>query len=825
MKKHTVNTMARPTNAVCEHEIKNAKVAYEAALESIVLLENDGALPVKPGKIALYGNGVWKTLKGGTGSGEVNERHSVTILEGMEKAGFSITSSQWLSDYQTEFNDGFAAFETRLKEMMTAALKKLDIAAFGEAFGSSYEHPYGRPITQQDVIESDTDTCIYVLSRQSGENMDRDPDNYMFHLVDEELEHIRFCAEHYEKTIVVLNVGISMDVQALKQIPGINALVHMGLLGSEGGRAFADVISGKVSPSGHLASTWVKSYDDVPFSRTFGKMNPNVLEQDYQEGIYVGYRYYDTFQVEPQYPFGYGLSYTQFSMECIALELRGSKLAMQVRVTNTGSRFAGKEVVQVYVSCPQGSLEKPMQQLAAFGKTRELRPQEFQTVELEFDFRDQASYFEADASYRLEKGDYIVRIGASSRMTTVCAAVHLGQDVTVSRHNALGMRPISFEELHCQGEPQALDTDVQRLCLNPAAFETVTHTYQTPAIYSDARVTPVLNSLTVPECIDLVVGDGLDITGKPHEFICLGASGYTTSKLVKKGIPNVALCDGPAGLRLQVRSAVQKDRLKPADPFSAIFGALPKWMVRMMTADPEKSELVYQYATAFPAGHSVAQSWNTDLVEQVGRAVSLEMSEYGVTFWLAPGVNIQRNPLCGRNFEYYSEDPLLAGKMAAAVTRGVQSRKGNYVAMKHFFCNNQEEARNHMSSNVSERVLREIYLRAFRIAVQEGNAKGIMSSYNRVNGVYTANHYPCLTDVLRNEWGFDGLVMTDWMSTDPKCADAALCMSAGNDLLMCGMKSDKKAIRKALASGKIQEKDLRRCAANVIKLLLDARTQ
>lgn len=818
-----IRTGATHSTQITEREANCRNTAYLAALESIVLLENDGVLPLNGKKVALYGNGVWKTIKGGTGSGEVNERYSVTILEGMENAGFQVTSRTWLQDYKAEYESGLEQFFVNLKKLMKTAATQMKMEAFSDAFGASYQHPYGRPITEEDVRESDTDVCIYVLSRQSGESMDRDPDTQMFHLAQEELEHIRFLTTHYAKTVVVLNIGACMDLCSLKEIEGINAIVHIGLLGCEGGNAFADIISGKVSPSGRLASTWMKKYEDVPYGRAFGKMSPVIQQQDFKEGIYVGYRYYDTFGVTPQYPFGYGLSYTTFSYDVTQIQLNGSEVCASVTVTNASDRYSGKEVIQLYIGCPAGKLDKPVKQLAAFAKTKTLLPGESQTLQLRFDMRDHASYFEKEAQFKLEQGDYKILLGTSSRNTQLFAYIWIAQDTVVSQHRSMGMPAIAFREL-CPPEqnPEARE-DVPVLEMAADAIAPIVHRYDPLPVCEDPQVQKVLDTLSVKECIDLIVGDGLDILGKPHDFICPGVSGYSTSTLVRKGIPCVNFADGPAGLRLQQRSAVLKDRLKPADPFATVFAALPKWIVRLMTADPETSELVYQYTTAYPAGHTLAQSWNTELVEAVGHAVGAEMLDYGVTFWLAPGVNIHRNPLNGRNFEYYSEDPLLAGKMAAAITRGVQHEKGVYATPKHFFCNSQEEDRGHMSSNVSERAVREIYMPAFRIAVQEGGAKAIMSSYNKVNGTYTSNHYPALTMVLRNEWGFDGLVMTDWMTTTPGASDPALCVSAGNDLLMCGLGSDKKAIKKALKTGKITEDDLRRCAANALKLFLQAR--
>src|SRR5699024_1826638 len=232
---------------------------------------------------------------------------------------------------------------------------------------------------------------------------------------------------------------------------------------------------------------------------------------------------------------------------------------------------------------------------------------------------------------------------------------------------------------------------------------------------------------------------------------------------------------------------------------------------------------VYQFATSFPTGLALAQSWNTALAERVGKAVGKEMERYGVTYWLAPGMNIHRNPLCGRNFEYYSEDPLLSGKMAAAMSKGVQSRRGCYVTIKHFCCNNQEDNRNHTNANVNESALREIYLRGFRIAVQEGHAKALMTSYNKVNGTYANNSYDLITKVLRNEWGFDGVVMTDWFATGKDVGSHSAAIEAGNDLIMPGGKGVAKELKQKVRVGELDVTALKRCAANVVRGITGSR--
>ena len=343
-------------------------------------------------------------------------------------------------------------------------------------------------------------------------------------------------------------------------------------------------------------------------------------------------------------------------------------------------------------------------------------------------------------------------------------------------------------------------------------------------IYPDDRVRSFVEGLTDGEMADIVVGVGM--FGGKNRFDLPGSVGNTTSKFWDRGLANVALCDGPAGLRIQRHSTVdKKGKIKPVQMAMSIFESAPGFVKKLLTGNPEKEQSLYQFTTAFPVAAALAQTWNAELMQEVGTAIHREMAEYGCTYWLAPAVNIHRNPLCGRNFEYFSEDPRLTGYLAAAITRGVQCKPGFYVTVKHFACNNQEDNRNFVSSNVSQRAMREIYLRAFEFPVRHGKAKAVMTSYNRLNGVYTSNSHDLCTRVLRNEWGFDGVVMTDWFSTNPGQASSALALSAGNDLIMPGGGIFKRDILKGLSDGRLTREQLQRCCANVVRLTLDSAIQ
>ena len=812
-------TKASWSGDVTQREKDNLAVAYQAACEGIVMLKNDGALPFASRKVALYGPGVSMTIKGGTGSGEVNERHSVSVLEGMEDRGFQVTTKDWLARFGEHYEQQLVIHKEEKKKQVN--LLKMDTIM--SMLFDNFRFPDGPEVTETDVTSSDTDSCIYVLARQAGEGGDRKMEQGDFLLTDGEKKTIRFLAEKYEKFVLAINCGSAMDLSCLEDIPGINAILYICQLGTEGGHAFADVVSGAVTPSGKLSSSWAKKYEDLPFAMEYGALNGNLKDEYYKEGIYVGYRYYDSFGVAPAYPFGFGLSYTDFAIDATSAEAEGTKVTVKCMVTNTGKTYSGKEVAQLYVSAPNGKLHKEYQTLVAFGKTQNLAPGEVEELTLSFDLRDFASYREADAAYVLEQGDYILRLGNSSRNTVVAAVAQLQEEFVVSRHEHICPLQQPLEELH--SNPYEFEEgDAQRIVIDTSALQTHVYTYETPEICDDPRVQQFLNGLSVKDMADIVVGAGM--FGGSHRFNLPGSVGNTTSKFWDRGLANVTLCDGPAGLRIQKRSTVTKSgKVKPVDAVMSIFESFPGFVKKFMNGDPEKEPVIYQYTTAFPVAHALAQTWNAALLQEVGHAIFREMEEYGCVYWLAPAVNIHRNPLCGRNFEYFSEDPFLTGALAAAITLGVQSKEGYYVTVKHFACNNQEDNRNFVSSNLSERALREIYLRGFERCVRVGGAKGIMTSYNKVNGVYSPNSYDLCTKALRNEWGFDGVVMTDWFSTNKGQGDNALAMKAGNDLIMPGTGMNKTEILNGLKHNVITQKDLRRCCANVVKSIFASAIQ
>ena len=813
-------TKASPNGAETPRELENRRIAYEAACEGMVLLKNDGTLPLKNKKVALYGPGAARTIKGGTGSGEVNERHAVSVLEGMEERGFEITTRAWIEEYA----DFYVQAERDYKEEKRRRINLLDPKTINNMLFDNFRLPCGPTIEERHVQASDTDTCVYVLSRQAGEGGDRRAEAGDYYITEEERQAIAFCAQNYAHFVLLINCGSAMDMGFTQRIDGINAIVYICQPGSQGGLAVADVLSGAVCPSGKLTDTWAKKYDDIPFANEYSHRTGDLKQENYREGIFVGYRYFDSFDVEPAYPFGFGLSYTDFEISCAGGAVIGSKVRLQANVTNTGD-CAGKEVVQLYVSAPEGELNKEYQSLATFEKTGLLQPGGSETMTLEFDLTAVSSYRERDNCFVLERGDYVLRLGNSSRNTAVAAVVVLPEEIIVSRHQAICPVQQPLEELQAPArEAEALPEGVIYLVAEVDAFQTADYTTPYVPPKMDKQVRRFVGRLSDRQMVDIVVGVGQWLVN--NRFDLPGSVGNTTSKFWDKGLANVALCDGPAGLRINRHSTINKrGKIRPVEFPLAVYSYIPGFIRKFLLGNPEKEKSLYQYATAFPVTNALAQSWNKPLMEQVGRAIADEMQEFGCTYWLAPAVNIHRNPLCGRNFEYFSEDPRLAGDLAAAMTRGIQSQPGYYATVKHFACNNQEDNRTHVSSNVSQRALREIYLRPFETVVRRGKAKAVMTSYNKLNGVYTPNSRDLCTVVLRQEWGFDGVVMTDWYSTNPRQGSNALAIAAGNDLIMPGGRYFKWQILWGLRTGKVSRQQLRNCCANVVKAIFASPTQ
>lgn len=832
---------------ITPQETAHAELARKLAGECMVLLENDGVLPLQEkGNIALYGNGVRKTIQGGTGSGSVNTRSATNVEQGFEEAGFTVVTKEWLDANDKHYVEMQEAYQKWLVEEG----ERTHVPPFVVGFNCPFAEPAPYEITEKEITACDAAVAVYVISRNSGEGADRKCKEGDFLLYDSELESIKRLAASDKKLVVVLNIGGVMQLTELKAVDGVDAIVLMSQLGNLGGNALVDLLTGAVNPSGKLSDTWAKDYQDYPSSATFSHNNGNVDDEYYNEGIYVGYRYFDSFGVKPLYPFGYGLSYTSFSVEPLKVEQEGDKILVSAKVKNTGSQYAGKEVVQVYLSKPQSSLDNPYQELVAFKKTLDLKPGEDAVLEVSFPITSLASYHTDRAAYIIDAGDYLVRVGQNAADTQPAATLTAAVEKTVSQCENVFPLDCELEEIKpsltsAKEETQwNLTLDLDKVS-ETKIFYTREHAQLVNAVDEKITMQDVLDDkytldelvaqLTVEELAELCVGterrDENSVIGSAS-YCVPGAAGDTSSVIKEsRGAKNMILADGPAGLRLQPHFKTDKDGniLPGGEGFNGTF--LPFKDV------PEGAIDYYQYCTAIPIGWALAQSWNTDLVEEIGQVIGAEMKQFNVDLWLAPAMNIHRNPLCGRNFEYYSEDPFLTGKISAAMTSGVQKNPGKGTTIKHFAANNQEENRYFTNAHIGERAIREIYLKGFEIAVKESHPMSIMTSYNLLNGTHTANNYDLIQKMARDEWGFDGVIMTDWYTSVnipaftgkypakyPISASTG-CIHAGNDIQMPGCKENVEDIIQAVQSGeekdgyKITLADLQFCAKNVLHIV------
>lgn len=798
-----------------EREKKHKSLARRAAAEGYVLLKNEGLLPLQNKNIALYGAGSRRTVKGGSGSGDVYERHSVTIEEGLKNAGFIFPTTLWMDRFEKKYQEDIAEWEAMVEEKIKGFSPVQSMKMFDVIHEYQKPNPACTPILE-DELSDETDTAIYVLSRQAGEGGDRRYEKGDYLLSDVEEESLRLLSAHYKKLVLVLNCGSVIDLSILDQVR-IDAVIFYAQGGMEGGNALADILTGKVNPCGKLTDTWAYHYDDYPCADTFGYRNGDVSQEDYREDIYVGYRYFDAFSIHPRFPFGFGLSYTTFSMGRKAVLVDGSKVTVDVSVKNTG-KYAGREVVQLYLQKPQMVQGVEEKSLAAFAKTGCLQPGETELVTTTFDVCDLAVYDEEKEMFVLPQGEYGVLLGTHTGAVSPVAVLTLSEEVVVEQVSAVHPFARSYERMQPEQGKRVYEESLTRYAMQVDPRRRKEKTQANPY---QKRVEELLRNLTISDRIRLVTGGGYSM--KCYNNV-MGAAGRTCTKLLKKGVPNIVMSDGPAGLNVVPCTAIAKDGT-PRFPDGVLVDWRWGWIKKheeMIKHLPGKYQKVYRYTTAWPSETLLAQSFDIDLLEEVGQAIGREMKEIGISIWLAPGLNIHRNPLCGRNFEYYSEDPLVSGKMAAAVTRGVQSVGDVGVSVKHFCCNNQEDNRMEMSSNVTQRALREIYLRAFRIAIEEGDPWTIMSCYNRVNGLHVCNNKELLTDVLRGEWGYQGLVMSDWTATN-QCSHAK-AINAGNDLIMPGDKSVWKALEQAKKEGLLQEDALQQSCERVLTLILKSET-
>ncbi|MBE5800715.1 MAG: beta-glucosidase [Clostridiales bacterium] len=767
-------------------------LSKNAAKEGMVLLKNNNrALPLAAGtRVALFGKGTIDYVKGGGGSGDVTVPYVRNLYEGLCKVVdpetiFPDTVSFYRAHVQAQYDAGRVPGMISEPELPAEMLKKA--AAFADTAIISFSRFSGENwdrLAEFDPIETHkgADPQPIIMSRELFEKGD-------FYFSNAERTLLEQVSAAFERVVVVLNTGGMVETACLAEHPGIDAVLLAWQGGMEGGLAAAELLVGQGNPSGKLTDTFARDLSDYPFAEAFFDSDEYV---DYTEDIYVGYRYFETIPGAAQkvvYPFGYGLSYTEFAVTQPSVSLTDTEITASVRVCNVGD-VPGREVIQVYYSAPQGKLGKPARELGGYRKTRLLAPGEEELVIIRFPVAEMASYDDLGkvqkSAWVLEKGEYSFHIGTSVRDTQKAQTVlNLAEDRTVCQLTSR-MAPTSLaQRMLSDGSLEALPTapDNDRYANGMEPLD-LTDPHSMPPIRGYQH-RPM--GIHVSQFSDVAEGKlTLDdfIAQLPDEDLCWLMGGQPNTGMANTfgvgnnpvyGIPNIMTADGPAGLRIRPEVGVT--------------------------------------TTAFPCATLLACTWDPALVEQVGMTGALEVKENNIGIWLTPGVCIHRNPICGRNFEYFSEDPLLTGKQAAALVRGIQSQ---HVAAtpKHFALNNKESNRRNCDSRASERAIREIYLRQFQIIVEEAQPWSIMTSYNVINGHRASEYHDMLTHVLREEWGFDGMVTTDWWTLGEHYKEAM----AGNDLKMATGHPDR--LLKAKEMGLITREALEAAARNILTLIL-----
>ncbi|MDR1156724.1 MAG: glycoside hydrolase family 3 C-terminal domain-containing protein [Oscillospiraceae bacterium] len=746
---------------------RNVAISRSNAAEGMVLMENNGVLPLAPGtSVAVFGVCARNTIKGGGGSGDVNtlDADLKKIDAGLADAGL-ILDAEVKNWYDTRATGNQLTTQT-------------DVAILDGLVESAAER---------------SDIAIYVIGRTSSEGSDRTiSGNNPYNLTAIEIANLNRVFASFDKVVVILNEGAVSDVGWIDEYQP-DALLFAGLGGHAGGSAVGDVVTGVKNPSGKFADTWPYSVNDTPARNNYSQaggttqafyhaaISGNGLSTTwgnypgvaYTEDIYVGYRYYETFDIPVKYEFGYGLSYTTFALSGLSAAVVGDELVATATVTNTGSR-AGKEVVQVYMRAPDGTLEKPAKELKGYAKTDELNPGQSQTITIKTPVYWLTSYSEDLEAWILDAGTYDFYIGTSVKQVESAGswtlpALRIVDQVESRIAPKNGREDLEFPVLSKFDDEatraQTLAKFVFPTAVNPGTdrpghFPGEKSFVSNEADFPEDWGTPFSNTTealavnqpdyrerrivgSTPKTLLDVYNGAITMDAFVRQFsaedLCALSRGGGTANILPGsaahtfgidffGVPQSSQPDGPAGLRITLNAA----------------GG------------------VTQKATMFPQGTLNAQTWNTDLVFDAGMAVGSEMAHFGASTWLAPGMNIHRDPLNGRNFEYYSEDPFLSGTIAAAMTRGVQSLGGVAVTLKHFFANNQEWSRTSIDTLMTERAAREIYLRNFEYAVREANPRAIMTSYNHVNGEHPNQDPDLINGIVRGEWGFNGIFMYDW---------------------------------------------------------------
>lgn len=761
-----------------------SETAIRSVAEGCVLLRNEGqVLPLKKKeKVAVFGRIQLDYYKSGTGSGGmVNVSHVVGITEALAESGAVEVNRElvkvyedWCMEHPFDLGTGWGAEPWSQKEMeLSDALC--------------------------EKVAAESETALVILGRTAGEDQDNRAEKGAYFLSDEENEMLAKVRKHFKKMVVILNVGGIIDMSFVTTYEP-EAVLYVWQGGMLGGVGTAQVLTGQVSPSGKLPDTVAYAIEDYPSHPYFGDRERNF----YSEDIYVGYRYFETFAKDKvMYPFGFGLSYTTFSMETKSVSVNKEGVTLEVAVTNTGN-VAGKEVVQVYCEAPQGVLGKPARVLCGYEKTKELAPQETQVLTVAVRTEEFASFDDFGKTghkscFVLEAGEYIFYVGADVRSAKKAASTNVPEICVVSEHEQvlapersfLRMVPekngdgycVRFEEVPAT-EPQE---EARRKARMPKELAYTGDKGIKLADVADGKATmdAFIAQFSDENLACIIRGEGMSspkvTPGTASTF------GGVTEELAAFGIPCGCCADGPAGIRMDCGTK----------------------------------------AFSIPNGTLLASTFNKELIYELFTCFGLEAAYHKVDCMLGPGMNLHRHPLNGRNFEYFSEDPYLTGTMATAELKGFHSA-GVTGTIKHFCGNDQESGRHTTDSVISERALREIYLKCFELAVKEGKAKTIMTTYGSLNGVWTAGNYDLATAVLRDDWGFDGMVMTDWWAAinrrnNPvdKRDFAALAMSQNDVYMVCSDSlTNDDNVMEALADGSLTRGELQRNAANICRFLL-----
>lgn len=778
--------MVNYTGEVTKKELENRNIAYKTALESIALLKNENVLPLKNPNIVLYGSGSVFTIKGGAGSGDVNSREPKSIYDEFNSNGFNVLNKEWINNLTLLKNVN----DNKLRDEISSDIKNLNINNIVNDIFKYPEIPY-LSVSKEPKYEADT--CFYIINRMSAENSDVKDIPGEYRVSDNELRDLVRLNREYQNVILILNTPCTFDLSFMEYLKNIKGVINYAFPGMEGPKALVDIVSGKVSPSGKLSVTWPKSISQIPYSLNYGKKGSDIF---YTEDIFVGYKYYNSFDVEPLYPFGYGLSYTNFNIKTNDVNVSDNKVNISVNVTNTGS-FTGKEVVECFIELPSNKIIKERHRLVGFIKTDNLKPNETKNYNLSFKLNNIASYDENTHANIIDSGKYVIKIGNCINNLVPVKNLEVKESILVTKFD--DNNKIGFEMPHILYPIHKIkDNDLDNIEIIQANIKDEIIKINNPT-----------KEISMVKQLGSVIGKGLVTFSFP------GAVGEIKNVISER---KILLSDGPAGLRLNQQTSINmlgcKKMVTPPQPAADYFPEILKKF--FLETKLENKKIIYQYATAFPTELSLAQTWNLDLIKNVGEAISKEMDEFGIDYFLAPAVNIIKNPLCGRNYEYFSEDPLISGLCGKAVVDGININPNNKTTIKHFCCNNQETNREYYSANLSERALRELYLKPFEIIVKESNPASIMTSYNRVNGKYVANNELLCTNVLRDEWGFNGIVMTDWYSTGLKKASAIKAINAGNDLIMPGSPLDRIQILSGLVSGELDKEKLLLSANRII---------